>query len=140
MKPKNEPHEQGAKRIDVSELVEVHMVMPDEHGQPYDYHTHGLEALGHPEFQLLAPGYCRSGAVNLLMHLADKVINHGERYQGGEIGDIDGVICGYVEMPGDIEGDPPRLRIVDLPGGCHCECCGRQQGPDDHSKEGYDGQ
>jgi hypothetical protein len=43
------------------------------------------------------------------------VINGGERFLPGELGEIGGAIVGYEEVPGDLWGDPTRLRIVDMP-------------------------
>ena len=111
------------EKIDVHEVVEVHGVIPDEAGEPFDFHTHGLEKFNHPEFQVLAPGYCRVAMSNLLWNHAEQVINAGERFAEGETVTVNGVVCGYEMVPGDGCDDPPRLRIVDVPGGCKCQTC-----------------
>jgi len=127
-----------AERIDVAKIVDVHCVIPDQHGDPFDYHTHGLEAFGHPEFQLLAPGLCRRAAVTLLLNHADAVINDGEVFAADETVSVDGFVGAYQQVPGDLEDHPPRLRIVDKPRACRCQMCrdeGRAQEPEssDHT-------
>ena len=111
------------ERVEVAEVVDVHCLIPNQHGDPFDYHTHGLEAFGHPEFQLLAPGLCRRAAVTLLLNPADAVINDGEVFAAGETVSVDGFAGAYEQVAGDLDGDPPRLRIVDMPGGCKCAMC-----------------
>jgi len=101
--------------IEVTKVVKIHFVIPDDDGELFDAHTHGLEAFGHPEFQVLVPGFCRSAAGSVLNNHADMVINRGERFRPGELAEIGGAIVGYVEVPGDFAGDPTRLCIVDLP-------------------------
>jgi len=127
-----------AERIDVAKFVAVHCVIPDRHGDPFDYHTHGIEAFGHPEFQLLAPGLCRRAAVTLLLNHADAVINDGEVFAAEETVSVDGFVGAYQQVAGDLDGDPSRLRLVDAPRACRCEMCraeGRAQEPDssDHT-------
>ena len=102
--------------IDILKVVKIHFVIPDEVGELFDAHTHGLEAFGHPEIQVLVPGFCRSAAGSILNNHADRVINRSEKFRPGETGEIGGAIVGYVEVPGDFAGDATRLRIVDLPG------------------------
>lgn len=101
--------------IDITEVVTIHFVVPDEAGELFDAHTHGLEAFGHAEFQILVPGFCRSVAGSILNNHADRVINQGERFRPDETGEIGGAIVGYIEVPGDPMGSPTRLRIIDLP-------------------------
>ncbi len=108
-------------KIDVREVVDVHGVIPDKPGEPYDFHTHGLERFNHPEFQVLAPGYCRAAMANLLWNHAEQVINAGGHFTAGETVTVDGVVCGYETVPGDAGDDQPRLRVVDIPGGCSCD-------------------
>ena len=103
--------------------VDYHFVIPDSHGQPFDVHTHGLELFEHKEFQVLVPGYCREAAMSLLSTHVDRVLNKGEKYKAGDTVTVTGVRCGYIEVAGDVEGDPTRLRIVDLPNSCKCEFC-----------------
>jgi len=112
-----------ANQVDVHEVVDVHAVIPDEPGEPFDYHTHGLEQYGHPEIQVLAPGYCRAAMANLLWNHAERVINAGERFVEGETDAVDGVVCGYQIAPGDSGEDEPRLRIIDVPSACQCSAC-----------------
>jgi hypothetical protein len=100
-------------RIDVNQVVKFHFVVPDIPGEMFNAHTHGLESFGHKEFQVLTPGYCRSSAASILTNHADAVINRGETFQAGDTGEIDGLICVYVEVPGDFLGDNTRLRIID---------------------------
>lgn len=109
--------------IDVREVVEIHGVIPDDPGEPFDYHTHGLTQFGHAEFQALAPGYCRAAIVTLLRNHADQVINADEKFVSGDVVNIDGIVCGYEAVPGDVGDDQPRLRIVDVAGGCKCQIC-----------------
>ncbi len=92
-------------RIEVHEVVDVHGVIPDEPGEPFDYHTHGLEKFNHPEFQVLAPGYCRGAILTLLRNHAEQVISAGERFAAGETVTIDGLVCGYEAVPGDAGDD-----------------------------------
>ncbi len=109
----------------VIENIRIHAVIPKGHHEPYDLHTHGLEKFGHKELQVFAPGYCVKAMMEELNRHADRILNHGERYAGGEscLNEAVNIVFGYVEVPGDSEGDPSRLRIVDLPGGCECERC-----------------
>jgi hypothetical protein len=116
--------------IDVHEVVDVHAVTPDDRGEPFDYHTHGLEQFGHPEFQVLAPGYCRGAMANLLWNHAEAVITAGERFAAGETVTVNGVVCGYETVPGDSDDDGPRLRIIDVPGACQCSVCAAAQSND----------
>jgi hypothetical protein len=46
---------------------------------------------------------------------ADRVINRGESFVPGELGEIDGAVIGYEQVPGDFLGTPTLLRIVDMP-------------------------
>jgi hypothetical protein len=101
--------------IEVTEVVKIHFVLPDTAAELCDAHTHGLEAFGHPEFQVLVPGFCRGVAGSILINHADRVINRGERFQPGDTGEIGGAIVGYIEVREDFEGGPTRLRIVDVP-------------------------
>lgn len=101
--------------IEVTEVVKIHFVLSDTPAKLCDAHTHGLEAFGHPEFQVLVPGFCRGVAGSILNNHADRVINRGERFRPGDTGEIGGAIVGYIEVRGDFEGDPTRLRIVDVP-------------------------
>ena len=101
-------------QIDVTSVVDFHFVVPDTTGEMYNAHTHGLEAFGHMEVQVLTPGYCRSSAWSILSSHADAVINRGEVFKAGDTCEIDGVTCAYVELSGDFPGDPTRLRIVDV--------------------------
>jgi len=101
--------------IDITKVVRIHFVVPDTAGELFDAHTHGLENFGHKEFQVLAPGFCRGAACSILNGHADRVINRGERFLPGELGEIGGAVIGYEEVPGDFLGDPTRLRIVDMP-------------------------
>ena len=48
--------------IHILKVVKIHFVIPDDDGELFDAHTHGLEAFGHPEFQVLVPGFCRGVA------------------------------------------------------------------------------
>jgi len=57
-------------QIDITETVDFHFVIPDAVGEMFGTHTHGLEAFGHKEFQVLVPGYCRQSAIRLLMDLS----------------------------------------------------------------------
>jgi hypothetical protein len=101
--------------IDIMKVVEIHFVIPDTAGEMFNAHTHGLEAFGHKEFQLLVPGFCRSAAADILNNHADRVINRREWFQAGDTGEVDGMLCAYLEVPGDCPGDPSRLRIAHLP-------------------------
>ena len=101
--------------IDITKIVKIQFVTPDAAGVLFDAHTHGLEKFGHKEFQVLVPGFCRGTACSILNNHADRVINRGERFRPGQLGEIGGAIVGYIEVPGDLTGDPTRLRIVDLP-------------------------
>lgn len=101
--------------IDILTVVKIHFVIPEDDGELFDAHTHGLEAFGHPEFQVLVPGFCRGAAGSILNNHADRVINRGERFRSGETGEIGGAIVGYIEVPGDSAGNSTRLRIVDMP-------------------------
>ena len=100
-------------QIDITSVVKFHFVVPETAGDMFNGHTHGLESFGHKEFQVLAPGYCRSSAWSILSSHADAVINRGESFNAGDTCEIDGVTCTYVEVPGDFLGDPTRLRVVD---------------------------
>ena len=111
------------KEIDVRDVVDVHCVIPATPGGPFDYHTHGLMKFGHPEFQALAPGYCRTAILTLLLNHADQVINAGKRFAAGTTVNVDGIVCAFEETTGDAGDDGPRLRIVDAPGGCKCDAC-----------------
>lgn len=115
-------------RVDVREVVEMHGVIPTEPGEPFDYHTHGLAKFGHPEFQVLAPGYCRNEMANLLWNHAERVVNAGERFAAGKVMIIDGIKLGYEVVPGDSDDDEPRLRIIDVPGACQCAACAAGSG------------
>ncbi len=101
--------------IDVMKVVKIHFVIPDTSGEMFNAHTHGLEAFGHKEFQVLVPGFYGSAAADILNNHADRVINRGERFRGGDTGEVDDMLCGYLEVPGDCPGDPTRLRIMHLP-------------------------
>jgi len=101
--------------IKVTEVIKIHFVIPDAAGELFDAHTHGLEAFGHKEFQVLVPGCCRGAAGSILNDHADRVINSGERFLPDELGEIEGAVVRYEEVPGDFGGDPTRLRIVGLP-------------------------
>ena len=103
-------------QIDVAEVVAFHFVIPDKTDEMFNTHTHGLENLGHKEFQVLVPGFCRGAAWSILSNHAERVINRGETFRPGDTGEIDGVLCGYMEVPGDCPGDATRIRIVHLPG------------------------
>lgn len=118
-------------QIDISKVIDFHFVIPGNPGDLFDVHTHGLEGYGHPEFQVLIPGFAGRAAHVLLHNHADSVINHGETFEAGEVVDIDGVACGYEEVPGDYPDDPMRLRIVDMPGECRCGSCGTQRRGDE---------
>ena len=120
--------ERKVAQIDVSTVITVHNVMPDNEQGLWDYHTHGLQAVGHKEFQAIAPGFCAYG-VNLLLHeLADAVINDGRSFAVGERPCIHNVVCTFVEAPGDTDKEPTRLRIVDMPSECRCACCQAEEG------------
>jgi len=112
----------------IQDKVIIHAVIPDEPGQLYDYHTHGLEAHGHKEFQVLAPGFCRGSVAALLREHYKAVLQYGDRFEAGERVELDGVLCTYEEVAGDGEGEPTRLRIVDIAGNCNCEQCNRVRG------------
>ena len=101
--------------IDIIKVVRIHFVVPDTDGELFDAHTHGLEKFGHKEFQVFVPGFCRGAAGSILNNHADRVINGAERFLPGELGEIGGAVVGYEEVPGDLWGDPTRLRIVDMP-------------------------
>lgn len=101
--------------IDVKKIIRIHFVFPDTEGELFNAHTHGLEAYGHKEFQVLVPGFCSNDAALILNNHADRVINQGERFNSGDTGEISEMLCAYIEVPGDLPGDPTRLRIVDLP-------------------------
>lgn len=101
--------------IDIMTAVKIHFVIPDTSGEMFDAHTHGLEAFGHKEFQVLVPGFCRSAEADILNNHADRVINRGEMFRPGDTGEVDGMLCGYIEVPGDCPGDPTRIRIMHLP-------------------------
>ncbi len=101
--------------IKVTEVVKIHFVIPETSGELFNAHTHGLEAFGHKEFQVLVPGFCRGAAGSILNDHADRVINSGERFLPDELGEIEGAVVRYEETPGDFWGDPTRLRIVGLP-------------------------
>lgn len=101
--------------IDVREVIRIHFVIPDEEGEMFSAHTHGLEAYGHKEFQVLVPGFCASAAAEILNNHADRVINEGEVFSPGDMGDIGKGLCAYIEVPGDLAWEPTRLRIVDVP-------------------------
>lgn len=105
--------------IDVRAVIKIHFVIPDAFSEPFNAHTHGLEAFGHKEFQLLVPGFCRGMAGHILNDLADAVLNLGETFRSGELVDVDGAPCRCIEVPGDFRGDPTRLRIVDVPAAYH---------------------
>lgn len=107
----------------VREIVRLHAVIPDKLGQPFDFHTHGLDALDHPEFQIMAPKYCSDLVVGVLLAHADAVINDGKRFDPETMTDSQGVIFGYLEVPGHSDGDPPRLLIVDRLDMCVCQYC-----------------
>lgn len=116
-------HEGKAMRpIDVREVIRIHFVMPDEEGEMFNAHTHGLEAYGHKEFQVLVPGFCASAAADILNNHADRVINQGEVFGPGDTGEIGKALCAYIEVPGDIPGEPTRLRIVDVSTWCFQAC------------------
>ena len=101
--------------VEIMAVVRIHLVVPERTGELFNAHTHGLEAFGHKEFQVLVPGFCWSAALTLLNCHADGVINRGERFLPGERGETDGIIIGYEEAAGDFPGDPTRLRIIDMP-------------------------
>ena len=101
--------------MDVAKVVRIHFVVPDAAEEMSNAHTHGLEAYGHKEFQVLVPGFCSNDAASILNNHADRVINQGETFHPGDTGEIGGMVCGYIEVPGDFPGDPTRLRIVHLP-------------------------
>lgn len=105
--------------IDVHAVVRIHFVIPDAVNEPFNARTHGLEAFGHKEFQLLVPGFCRDTAGHILNDLADAVVNHGETFRSGGFVDVDGAPGRCIEVPGDFRGDPKRLRIVDVPAAYH---------------------
>jgi hypothetical protein len=48
------------------------------------------------------------------MNHADAVINRGETFQAGDTGEIDGLICMYVEVPGDFLGESRRTSMAGL--------------------------
>lgn len=108
--------EKQTMRVDIMKAVRIHFVIPDTPGEMINAHTHGLEAFGHKEFQVLVPGFCRSAAADILSDHADRAINRGEWFLPGDTGEVDGILCGYIEVPGDFPGDPTRIRIVHLPG------------------------
>lgn len=64
---------------------------------------------------MLVPGFWRGAAGSILNDHADRVINGGERFLPDELGEIEGAVVRYEEIPGDFLGDPTRLRIVGLP-------------------------
>lgn len=101
--------------IDITKVVKIHFVVPDTVGELFNAHTHGLEKFGHKEFQVLVPGFCRGTACSILNGHADRVINRGESFVPGELGEIDGAVIGYEQVPGDFLGTPTLLRIVDMP-------------------------
>lgn len=101
--------------VDVKKVVKIHFVVAETAEEMFNAHTHGLEAYGHKEFQVLVPGFCSNDAASVLNNHAHRVINEGERFNPGDTGEIAGTLCGYVEVPGDVPGDPTRLRIVHLP-------------------------
>lgn len=103
------------RTINIMTAVKIHFVIPDASGEMFNAHTHGLEAFGHKEFQVLVPGFCRSAAADVLNNHADRVINRGELFRPGDTGEVDGMLCGYIEVPGDCPCDPSRIRIVHLP-------------------------
>lgn len=94
-------------------LVRVHAVPVQ--GQPgmYDFHTHGLQQMGHKEMQVIAPGLF-SGYVVTMLYFREEGIADGERYEIGGTCD-NGVLCRYEEVPGEKEGEPTRIRIRELP-------------------------
>ena len=101
--------------IDVKKVIRIHFVIAETAEEMFNAHTHGLEAYDHKEFQVLVPGFCSNDAASILNNHAHRVINKGERFNPGDTGEIGGILCGYVEVPGDLPGDPTRLRIVHLP-------------------------
>lgn len=102
--------------INITDVIDIHMVVPEGASTLYKAHTHGLEAFGHKEFEVLVPGFCRSVAAALLNGHADAVINRDERFSAGELGEFDGMSIGYEEVCGDFPSDPTRLRVVDVTG------------------------
>lgn len=100
----------------MTKVITIHFVIPDKGEDMVNAHTHGLESYGHKEFQVLVPGFCSNDASLVLHDHADRVINQGERFKHGDFGQVDVVMCDYIEVPGDLPGEPTRLRIVHLPG------------------------
>ncbi|MDM8004612.1 MAG: hypothetical protein QUV05_00450 [Phycisphaerae bacterium] len=111
------------KRLNVLEVVRIDAVIPSSIGKPFDYHTHGLDAFDHPEFQVYAPKYCASIVASVLWSHVDAVVNDGERFTPETVTDSQGTIFGYLEVPGHSDGDPSRLLIVDRPDMCVCQYC-----------------
>jgi len=101
--------------IDITKVVKIHLVVPDTSGELFNAHAHGLETFGHKELQVLVPGFCRGTACSILNGHAERVINRGEKCLPAELGEIDGAVIGYEEVPGGFLGDPTHLRIVDMP-------------------------
>ena len=101
-------------RVDVLKAVRIHFVIPATGEELFNVHTHGLEAYGHKELQVLVPGFCSNAAASILNNHADRVINRGEWFSPGDTGEIGRMLCGYIEVPGDLPGEPTRIRIVDL--------------------------
>lgn len=103
--------------------IEVRGILPTEHGGPYDIRTYGLgPECGHCEFQVLTPGYAAFAMREVLTNFVLRIVETGHCYKAGDDVLIGGVMCGLRLV--EIEDEPMRLRIIDLPGGGQCECCG----------------
>ena len=111
------------KRVNVLEVVRIDAVIPSSIGKPFDYHTHGLDAFDHPEFQVLAPKYCARVVAGVLWDHVDAVINRGMRFTRESVTECEDNTFGYLEVPAHSDGDPARLLIVDRPDMCVCQCC-----------------
>jgi hypothetical protein len=95
--------------------ISIQLAEPEEVGGLYTLRTQGLEAVGHRDILATSPGYCVDLMCGSLRRLADVVLSGQHRCEPGQTFDLGSTTMGFVEVPGDAEGEPPYLQIVDVP-------------------------